>query len=538
MQKPRILTGGLVGLALTAPLIALYSIGDQLAGLPFLPFDIFSWTRDILPGDVITTGIDAMVDTILALNIGELDSTAKTMEQLTGVVALLALGVAIGVVFFAYMNRRGWRSTVIPGLLVGFVTGVVMAFISDAKDLIATTDPTINALWIIGTFTAWGGILNIVYQRLTQAGAEPEVSVQAIDRRQFLVQFGGITATLTVVGAGLGALINRSDETTSTSIASSSVNPEATPEAVVLPNTDASLEPAPGNRPEYTPLDDHYRIDIAARPPVISETEWRLEVTGLVDEPVIMTLDDIRAYESMDQFITLSCISNRIGGDLISTTRWTGVSAQKLIEDWNISPDARYLRIASADGFDEYVDLSVIRRDERVMFAYEWDGVPLKQKHGFPLRIYIPERYGMKQPKWITNIEVVGEWGEGYWVRRGWSEEAIVQTASVVDTVAVDDAFEQDGITYIPVGGIAYASDRGISKVEVQVDDGEWTEARLREPLSELTWVVWRYDWPLVAGNHTFRVRCVDGRGTPQTERNQGVRPDGATGIHSRRAGV
>lgn len=142
----------------------------------------------------------------------------------------------------------------------------------------------------------------------------------------------------------------------------------------------------------------------------------------------------------------------------------------------------------------------------------------------------------MKQPKWITAVEVTDQYEEGYWVRRGWDEVAQVKTTSVIDTVAVDAILGDGDQRGVPVGGIAWAGDRGISKVEVRVDGGEWQAAQLRSPLSETTWVIWRYDWPFEAGHHLFEVRCVDGNGTPQIERRSDVRPSGATGIHKRQA--
>src|SRR5262249_16291831 len=146
-----------------------------------------------------------------------------------------------------------------------------------------------------------------------------------------------------------------------------------------------------------------------------------------------------------------------------------------------------------------------IDSDERVMLAYAWDGVPLLSEHGFPLRIYIPDRHGMKQPKWIVSIEATGAWEEGYWVARGWDKDAHMKATSVIDAVAVDMMIgEATSNTLVPVGGIAHAGSRGISRVEVQVDAGEWREAQLRTPLSGLTWVVWRYDWPFQAGKHTL----------------------------------
>jgi hypothetical protein len=141
----------------------------------------------------------------------------------------------------------------------------------------------------------------------------------------------------------------------------------------------------------------------------------------------------------------------------------------------------------------------------------------------------------MKQPKWIGSIEAIDGEADGYWVVRGWDREARMKATSVIDTVAVDMMIGQaTGDTLVPVGGIAHAGARGISKVEIRVDDGDWREARLRTPLSGLTWVVWRYDWRFQAGKHTFTVRCVDGSGLPQIVVEAPPHPSGASGLHSK----
>jgi hypothetical protein len=162
--------------------------------------------------------------------------------------------------------------------------------------------------------------------------------------------------------------------------------------------------------------------------------------------------------------------------------------------------------------------------------------VPLLAKHGFPLRIYIPDVYGMKQPKWIESIEAIDHWEPGYWVVRSWDREATMEVISVIDAISVGERITRNGATLIPVGGIAHAGTRGISRVEVRVDDGKWDAARLRTPLSRLTWVIWRYEMPFQAGEHTLTVRCFDGNGAPQVVEPSPPHPDGATGLHSKRA--
>src|SRR5215831_17069163 len=337
------------------------------------------------------------------------------------------------------------------------------------------------------------------------------------------------TAIITVVGAVVGNLIasKRRREI---------VEGELWSASHALPNAAAEVKPAPGTRPEFTPLEQHYRIDINTIPPAIKKDDWRLKIGGLVENPLAFTLDDLRGnYEPSHQFITLACISNPIAGDLIGTTQWTGVSLQRLLPDWKLRPEATHLKIRSADGFFEVVPLETVKADERVMLTYAWDGDPLLAKHGFPLRIYIPDVYGMKQPKWIVSIEATDRWEPGYWVERGWDAQARMKATSVIDTVAVDMMIVQaDESTLVPIGGIAHAGARGVSKVEVQVDGGEWREAQLRAPLSSLTWVIWRYDWPFQEGRRTFTVRCYDGSGAPQIVEETPPEPSGASGLHSK----
>jgi hypothetical protein len=257
-----------------------------------------------------------------------------------------------------------------------------------------------------------------------------------------------------------------------------------------------------------------------------------------VEKPLQLKLDDLRKYPPLHQFITLSCISNPVGGDLISTQRWTGVSLKRILADAQPKGSGQFLRITASDGFDEVVSRAFVEADERIMLTYAWDDLPLPIGHGFPLRIYIPDRYGMKQPKWIERIEVVETEEEGYWVRRGWDVVARVQSTSVIDTVATGQIITLADRKLVPVGGIAYAGERGISKVEVQVDGGEWLEAKLRAPISKTTWVIWRYDWPFAAGYHTFTVRCTDGGGVAQIVQPRGERPSGATGLNSQGANL
>lgn len=527
MRRPNILTGITIGALVTAPLAAVQFLVWRVAGAPFTPFDLFDWLARALPGPVVTFGIDSIVTGLRFVAPGSVADLAKPAEQALAIILFVVLGAAAGGAIFAAANRRAPESAQQPALVTGLVAAV--AAIALGWDPDAGAANLSGSLWLLLAFLAWGTAIGWTHGRLA---GDPEAGAVE-DRRGFLARLGGSALALTAVGAFVGSITGRGRDRPA--IAATGDEGDAVPWSAenALPNQGADLEPVAGTRPEFTPLDEHYRIDINTVSPTVEAANWRLMVHGAMAGPMEYTLDDLRDYPALDQFITLSCISNRIAGDLIGTQRWTGVSLQRLISEWGLEDSASHLMIRSVDGFYEVVALDLIRDDERVMLAYAWDGLPLRREHGYPIRIYIPDRYGMKQPKWIESIEAMDHWEAGYWVERGWSRDAIMNTTSVIDAVNTDAVVERDGEQFVPIGGIAHAGVRGISRVEVQVDEGAWQEARLREPLSIKTWVLWRYDWPLVGGRHTFTVRAFDANGEMQVLEPSSVRPDGATGLHS-----
>lgn len=536
MKKFAPLWGAVIGLLLIAPVTAVLYLANQLAAWPFAPFNLFDWISGVLPGDLLTFGIDMMIDTLLLIGGNEAVRNAKAAEQLMAVGMFLAAGIVAGAIFFTILRllkRTNW----IFGLIIGVLFAIPF-ILMNAQVTGDDFNPLLVIGWYGGLSLMWGVALSYAFGRLW--GMETAVSslddteniVERVDRRQFLIRLGASTAGITVVGGGVSAFLAQA-ERQQREAQLAALGPRTT-NITTFPNDSDPLIPAPGTRPDYTPIEDHYQVFLRTEPSIIEEEEWVLPITGMVDNPQMLTLEQIRNnFPSRSQFVTLSCISGRIGTSLISTTQWTGVSAQDLLAAAGVQPGAKYLDIISEDGFHEIVDLDLINNDARIMFCYDWDGKPLPKDHGFPLRIWIPDLYGMKQPKWITGIEVTDEYREGYWVERNWSETAQVKTTSVIDTVAVDNIVEKGVQRLVPIGGIAWAGDRQISKVEVRVDGGDWEEAELRTPLSETTWVIWRYDWPFVEGEHTFEVRTYEADGTPQIAERSPQRPNGATGIHS-----
>jgi DMSO/TMAO reductase YedYZ molybdopterin-dependent catalytic subunit len=540
-----------VGLMSTIALMSVLYLGYTAADLPFSPYALFDWIARTLPGDIVITGIDTMVELISKLNLGQTDTTAKLLERLMALGQFLVGGIVATLILFAALRRlksRGLLPYILGGMVAGFALGVPILLITDyinyRTDTVITqvASETATMIWLAVVFLIWGGGSGWIYYRLyvefpADVSTEESIIVAHLNRRQFLITMGGVAATLTLIGAGVGSLLRyryQEDIPEREKDVDTLLDDSRRAAYRQTSTGDLSLEPAPGTRPEYTPLEDHYRIDINIDPPEIDESLWRLQIHGMVDQELSLTLEDLKTnYTPLNQVVTLACISNRVGGDLTSTTLWTGARLRDVLAGAGVQDGATHLKITAADGFYETVNLNELD-DDRVMLCYSWDGRPnLLHKHGFPLRIYLPNRYGMKQPKWITDIEVMDHDEDGYWVVRGWDKVAEMRATSVIDTVAEDSPYERSNQVYVPIGGIAHAGARGISTVEVRVDDGDWTEAQLRAPLSETSWVIWRYDWPFAPGDHTFSVRCTETDGMPQITDERSTYPSGATGIYS-----
>ena len=481
--------GALAGLLLTAALVAVSFLGWKAAGLPFAPFDIFDWIVRLLPGAVVTFAIESSVAIARVLGVTNIGVAAKLGDQILAIALLLSVGVLAGAVLFTILSMSGEPALAFGGILGAMLGG--LALIAEQRLHRLPPGSILSGAWVFGTFVAWGIAFGWVYDKLSTTDDAEDAEARHF-RRRFLMTLAGLTIVSTVAGLVLTRLKR-------------SVSGPRWSDDHALPNAASTVMPVPGTRAEFTPIEDFYRIDTNTRAPAIDGDRWRLAATGLIDREQSLALADLRALEPMHLFATLSCISNPPGGDLISTTRWTGVSLQRLLPQLAPQPSATHLKITSADGFFEVIPLDAIRADERAMLAYAWDGVPLPAEHGFPLRLFVPDLYGMKQPKWITGIDAIARWEPGYWVSRGWDREGRVVPSAAVDAVVRKD-------DNVQTGGIAYAGSRGVATVDVRVDEGEWQETQLRQPLSDVTWVVWRADLRLSPGPHKFTARVVSSR--------------------------
>ncbi|MFB6135182.1 MAG: molybdopterin-dependent oxidoreductase, partial [Halobacteriaceae archaeon] len=276
-------------------------------------------------------------------------------------------------------------------------------------------------------------------------------------------------------------------------------------------------------------IEDHYVVDKNATDPTVDTDSWTLDVGGDVEEPYSLAHEDLLDHDAaVDEVVTTSCISNPVGGYLVSTVEWTGVPLTALLEEAGVRADAYDIVTHAADGYTESIPVEVADRDD-ILVAFGASGETLPVAHGFPARLLVPGRYGMKSTKWLTRIEASTRDHRGFWEQRGWSEEAVVNTFSYVRAAEV-------GSERTAVGGVAYAGTRGIRRVEVSVDGGEtWQEAELEDPPGEHAWRRWRYVFDTPTGD-SFEtvVRAVDGTGARQTSERTSPHPDGSTGWHHR----
>jgi DMSO/TMAO reductase YedYZ molybdopterin-dependent catalytic subunit len=272
--------------------------------------------------------------------------------------------------------------------------------------------------------------------------------------------------------------------------------------------------------------------------PRVEAPSWRLAVTGLVDHPLTLSFQDLQhRFPVVEEYAVLTCISNKVGGNLVGNSIWTGVRLRDVLNQARVKPGAVDLVLRGADS---YLDSIPLQRamDPGVLLAIAQDRKPLRQEHGFPCRLRIPAIYGMKNVKWLQSIELVDSDFIGYWQSRGWNDTAIVHTESRIDVAGEDGSAKRGRPTWI--AGIAWAGDRGISKVEVSADGGKtWSEAILKDALGPLAWRLWAYRWtPEEAGGIRVAARATDGTGATQTPRFHDPYPAGASGYPEKQVTV
>jgi DMSO/TMAO reductase YedYZ molybdopterin-dependent catalytic subunit len=481
----------------------------------------------ILPGAA--SPIVAIGDAVIAIQppgakqvivdlFGEAD---KLLLNLLVVAVALGASAALGVV----ARRR-------PGLArIGFAAVGILALGAGLLDELA--EPLTTLLAVAAAIATAVGVLAWLLAVARDAASEPRAEMPAWGRRRFLLDAAAVIG----LAAGSG-IVGR------TLLERGRLN--AVPQVGTLPDPVATAPPPPpgasldvaGISPLVTANEDFYRIDTALIVPRPNLDTWRLRVTGMVASPFTLTYDELVAMPIHEQYVTIACVSNEVGGRLVGNARWAGVRLKDLLERAGVDPDATQIVGRSVDGFTAGFPTVWALADEReALVAVAMNGEPLPPDHGFPARLIVPGLYGyVSATKWLTEIELTTlEAFDAYWVPLGWAKEAPILTQSRIDTPRDGASL---GAGTVAVAGVAWAPDRGISGVEVQVDDGGWEPAEIGTPISDATWVQFVHRWPATPGEHVLRVRATDGDGVVQTDETSRPDPDGARGHHTIRVSV
>ena len=433
----------------------------------------------------------------------------------------LAIGTAIitliiGAIVGRLAVRRPWVATLAFG---GFaVLGIGAALTEPLISPVAT-------VLVIGlaALAGWWALRKMLAPRPVDSPSD-HVPADA-GRRRFVTQVAAVGAAAVVAGSvGRSMIIRRSEE----------VRVDATlPEPVTRvlpPGPDAALDVV-GLSPIVTPNDQFYRIDTALVVPGINPDVWRLEVTGLVDRELELSLADLKQMALHEEYVTISCVSNKVGGGLVGNAKWTGVKLTDVLDMAGVRPEATQIVGRSVDEWTAGFPTEVAYDGREPLIALGMNGEPLPRRHGFPARLIVPGLYGyVSATKWLQEIELTTwEDFDGYWVPRGWSKTGPIKTQSRIDYPR-----KGEQITGKPAvaAGVAWAPTRGISGVEVRFNNGPWIPAQLTTPLSDGAWVQWKVETEIAPGDYTVTVRATDGTGQTQTSEVSEPAPDGATGYH------
>jgi DMSO/TMAO reductase YedYZ molybdopterin-dependent catalytic subunit len=315
--------------------------------------------------------------------------------------------------------------------------------------------------------------------------------------------------------------------------------------AFAVPEVDVTAAPVPpavqpngvGLPPFITPTADFYRIDTALSVPQLSRTDWRLKIHGMVDRELTYRFEDLSRFPVVEKVLTLTCVSNPVGGDLISNATWIGYRVRDLLAGAGVHPDADMVLSTSIDGFTAGTPVEALTDDREALLAIAMNGEPLPTEHGYPARLVVPGLYGyVSATKWVVDLELSRfDRAEAYWTRLGWSARGPIKTESRIDVPRSGQQIAGGPVTF---GGVAWAQHRGVRGVEVRIDgpdkQGQWQQAQLGAGYSNDTWRLWSLRWDATeSGEHTVTVRATDNTGAVQTSERADPVPDGASGWHS-----
>jgi DMSO/TMAO reductase YedYZ molybdopterin-dependent catalytic subunit len=548
------------GIAGVVGAVVAFGITELVHGLytpvPSILVSLAQRIVELTPGTVVTKGI-------------ELLGTADIPTLITCVL--------IGTVVFAFLlGNLAVRRPSLALLGVAFLAAIAIA--AAVADPFVEASPT--AITIVGALLAGSAVTELLLRasglrpsaepagepapagapgsavspavRSREAGSDERI---AVGRGGFLL-LGGGAAIAGLAAAGVGRLLAGGSTRTATTRpkklnlpqtpdkkatrkggeAKKGAGDTVTHETLPKPPADASID-VPGMPALITPASSFYLIDTELTSPMLDANTWKLSVKGAVDNPVVFSFKDLLGMPTREADITLSCVSNTVGGGLVSNGRWTGVLLSDVLAEAGVSREkitaaSRQLVGRSVDGFTTGFKTDIALDGRNALVAFGLNGSELPVKHGYPVRLVIPGLYGyVSATKWLTEIELTNWNFDAYWIQRTWSKEGPVKTQSRIDTIKAGTNLSPGKN---PIGGVAWAPHRGIEKVEVSTDGGEtWNTARLARPLAEDTWRQYVYDWNAKPGDYTLQVRATDGNGDTQTAAEAPPHPSGATGYHT-----
>jgi DMSO/TMAO reductase YedYZ molybdopterin-dependent catalytic subunit len=502
--------------------------------------------------------------TLFSLTPGEIESQAvETFGPIAKYSAFLgALTVnlivygSLGIIIYKLLSKSNSGNSYLPAAVISsaisyfaiLIIYFVLLTIADIEIQSLSTQTII--IYFIPPQIAFGFALAFFYKNIhprpptvepkdTLASAKATVnSTPRVDQNRRLVLKAGLASVIVIplLYLGLDNLLFPRERTQSRLPLESQITSKPRPAGFEDPRLTSLLTS------EITATDLFYRVDINPVPPTVDANSWRLVINGLVSRPLTITYEQLKAMPSVPQIATLECISNKIANDFIGTAIWNGIKLKDLLEKSGVKPNAKYIVFRCADGYDVGIPLERGLQEGSIL-AYGMNGETLDAKHGYPVRAIIPGLYGMMNPKWITEIELIDRIYEGYWQKKGWANNAQYNTHSYIvvpGNAPIRKNFRNLGSLnivvgeQIPIAGVAFAGDRGISRIQVSTDDGAtWLDAEIKDPLSPYSWVIWATEINVAnRDNYKIIVRATDKMGKVQTAEVREPFPSGATGYH------
>ncbi|MFD1519381.1 molybdopterin-dependent oxidoreductase [Pseudonocardia yunnanensis] len=467
----------------------------------------------------------AVGDTVIRFSPQPLTEFAKTTLGTADKPVLLG-GIAVVLAILAVLTGLLARRRPGPGVSVVVVLGllglgaVTLAPAYAPRDLAA---PCVALAVGVAVF----GVLHALARR-TYSPTAPETGRVQVTRRSVLVGTSAAVAVASLASAGAGQFLGRGVEDSRRRVTERLARLRLAERAPAIPP--GSAFPELGTPTFLTSNRDFYRIDVALRIPAQRAEDWALRIHGMVENELTLTFDDLLARPLVERTITMTCVSNPVGGDLVSTANFIGVDLRRVLLDAGVRPGADQIFATSVDGWYTGTPTDVVLEEGRgALLAVGMNGEALPPEHGFPVRMVVPGLYGyVSATKWLTDLELTTFGAEsGYWLERGWAQKAPIKTQCRID---VPRGFATVPAGRVTVAGIAWSQPTGISRVEVRMDGGPWKEAGLADEVNPRTWRMWRAEFELAPGSHTVQTRATDRNGNTQTEMRADPIPDGASG--------